>query len=161
MTWVISYRADPGARALADRHYSRQSPGAAQFVAPGSPVVLRSACGRAVWVTLAQSPEFIGHSWPDAWNNTLFRNEGAGLSSDLIREAIAATLAEWPVPLDGGVVTFVDAAKIKRKRDPGRCYLRAGFRNVGRTAGGLHVLQLLPVDMPRPRPAIGSQSRMF
>lgn len=158
--WRISYRADPVVSALADRHYSRQSVGAAQFVPPGACVVLRSLCGRAGWVTLQQRPEYVHHDWPHAWNNSLFRNDGAGLSSELIRQAVSATLAEWPVPPPQGMVTFVDPDRIRRKRDPGRCYLRAGFRRVGTTRGGLHVLQLLPEHMPAPCPAIGAQQRI-
>jgi hypothetical protein len=55
------------------------------------------------------------------------------------------------------MVTFVDAGKVRRKRDPGRCYLRAGFVRVGKTKGGLEALQLLPNRMPEPDAAIGSQ----
>ena len=51
------------------------------------------------------------------------------------------------------MITFVDTKKTRRKRDPGRCYLRAGFRNVGFTKGGLVALQLLPADMPAACPA--------
>jgi hypothetical protein len=158
--WHTSYRADPQARQLADRHYNRQSIGAPQFVPPGQCVVLRTACGRAVWVTLSQQAEYVDHAWPNAWLNSLFRNEGAGLSSALIRDAVAATLAEWPVPPVRGMVTFIDPSKVRRKRDPGRCYLRAGFRRAGFTKGGLHVLQLMPQDMPAPRAAIGTQQRL-
>jgi len=82
--------------------------------------------------------------------NTLFRNEGAGLSSQLIREAVAITRGCWPVMPARGMVTFVDPTKVRHKRDPGRCYLRAGFRRVGMTPKGLIVLQLLPQDMPEP-----------
>jgi len=78
----------------------------------------------------------------------MFRNEGAGLSSELIRAAIAETRAIWGDPPELGMVTFVDAGKVRHKRDPGRCYLRAGFRAIGHTKGGLLALQLLPADMP-------------
>jgi hypothetical protein len=50
------------------------------------------------------------------------------------------------------MVTFVDAEQVRRKRDPGRCYLRAGFCRVGQTRGGLVALQLLPEDMPEAEP---------
>lgn len=161
MRWQISYRADPPAARLADRHYNRQSVGAAQFVPPGQCVVLRSMCGRAVWVTLSQRAEFVDHDWPNAWNNSLFRNEGAGLSSELIREALAATLSIWQAPAPQGCITFVDPAKVRRKRDPGRCYLRAGFQRVGVTRGGLLVLQLAPVDFPAAQAPRGAQHRLI
>ena len=160
MRWHLSYRADRAVSAMADRHYSRRSVGAVQFVPPGACVVLRSLCGLAGWVTLKQLPEFVHHHWPHAWNNSLFRNEGAGLSSELIREAVAATLAEWPQPPRQGIVTFVDPARVRHKRDPGRCYLRAGFRSVGTTRSGLLALQLLPADMPAPCAALGAQQRI-
>ncbi len=56
-----------------------------------------------------------------------------------------------------GMVTFVDASKVRRKRDPGRCYIRAGFRRVGFTQGGLHALQLLPADWPDACPTASDQ----
>jgi hypothetical protein len=87
------------------------------------------------------------HAWAGAWVNSLFRNEGAGLSSELIREAIAVTCARWePPPL--GMVSFVDVHKTRHKRDPGRCYVKAGFKRVGFTQSGLLAVQLLPAAMP-------------
>jgi hypothetical protein len=160
MRWHVSFRCDPVGRVLADRHYNRQSVGSPQFVPPGECVVLHSVCGRAVWVTLSQQAQYVKHDWPNAWINSLFRNEGAGLSSELIRKAIAATLARWPVPAPRGMVTFVDPKKVRHKRDPGRCYIRAGFRRVGLTKGGLVVLQMQPQDMPEPCAAIGAQHAM-
>ena len=49
-----------------------------------------------------------------------------------------------------GIVTFVDADKTRRKRDPGRCYRRAGWTHVGFTKGGLYAFQQKPEDMPTP-----------
>lgn len=110
-----------------------------------------------MWVTSWPFAEWVKHAWAGAWINSIFRNEGAGLSSNLIRQAVAATRTHWPETPDLGMVTFVDATKVRRKRDPGRCYLKAGFKNVGHTQGGLVVLQLKPDDMPCPQPALGSQ----
>jgi len=36
-----------------------------------------------------------------------------------------------------GCITFVDEDKTRHKRDPGYCYLRAGYEPAGRTQGGL------------------------
>lgn len=80
------------------------------------------------------------------------------LASDMIREAVAITKWKWPNVPDLGMVTFVDRAKTKPKRDPGYCYLQAGFKPCGETKGGLVALQLLPADMPEamePLPADG------
>lgn len=157
MRWHLSYRADAPAARLADRHYNRQRPGSAQFVPPGRCFVLRTAAADAVWTTSWPFEEYVKHQWAGAWVNSLFRNESPNLSSELIREAVAATLAEWPEPPELGIVTFVDPTKVRRKRDPGRCYRRAGFRDVGTTKGGLIALQLLPAEMPEPAEAIGAQ----
>lgn len=52
------------------------------------------------------------------------------------------------------MVTFVDAKKTRRKRDPGRCFRRAGFEHVGYTKDlGLVALLLDPSRMPEPEPA--------
>ena len=55
------------------------------------------------------------------------------------------------------MVTFVDADKVRSKRDPGRCYLRAGFRRVGETQGGLLAFQMAPHEMPEPEMPMGAQ----
>lgn len=151
--WQSSWRADPVTRRLADRHYNRQRPGAPQFVPPGRCVVLRAG-ERAAWITSWPYVQFVRHAWAGAWVNSLFRNEQAGLSSDLITLAVAATRAVWPDPPPLGIVTFVDPTKIRRKRDPGRCYRRAGWHHVGYTAGGLLAFQQLPSEMPEPLPAL-------
>jgi hypothetical protein len=103
----------------------------------------------------------VKHQWAGAWINTLFRREAGPLASDLIREAIAATRFIWPDVPELGMITFIDASKVKHKRDPGRCYLRAGFKVVGKTVGGLLALQLLPCDMPDPSAPLGSSGRLF
>tara|TARA_Y100000310_G_scaffold345345_1_gene463978 strand:- start:9408 stop:9671 length:264 start_codon:yes stop_codon:yes gene_type:complete len=83
------------------------------------------------------------------------------LSSTLIRQAVAATLWKYGDPPELGMITFVNASKVKRKRDPGRCYLRAGWSRVGETQGGLIALQLLPEDMPPPVPPVHGQLRLW
>jgi hypothetical protein len=84
----------------------------------------------------------------------MFRNESPTLSSVLIRQAVAITRYAYDDadgnPPDLGMISFVNAAKVRHKRDPGRCFLKAGFRNVGATKGGLVALQLLPEDIPPP-----------
>jgi hypothetical protein len=160
MAWQLSYRASPAAARIADRHYNRQSVGSAQFVPPGRCVALRLAVGDAVWVTSWPYAEYVQHAWPGAWVCSIFRNESPHLSSDLIRQAVAVTLQIWPVPPDLGMVTFVDPAKVRHKRDPGRCFLKAGFRRVGFTQGGLVALQVLPDAMPDPAAPIGYQDRL-
>lgn len=148
MLWELSHRADPVARELADRHYNRQSIGHVQFVPPGRCVVLRTPAGDAFWVTSWPIAEYVQHDWAGAWICSAFRNESKHLSSDLVRDAVSATLSIWPEPPELGLVTFVDATKTRRKRDPGRCFRKAGFRHVGFTGKGLYALQLLPDEFP-------------
>src|SRR4051794_38203099 len=157
MRWRLSHRADPSALALADRHYNRQKPGTPQFVPPGRCVVLLTEACDALWISSWPFPEYVKHAWAGAWINSCFRNESPHLSSELILEAISATRDVWPDVPDLGMVTFVDAEKTRRKRDPGRCYRRAGFHHVGFTAGGLYTFQLPPGEMPEARKAIGTQ----
>src|SRR5262245_31285555 len=135
MIWHISDRADSKAAQIADRHYSRQKPGTPQFVPPGRCLVLWTE--KAYWVTSWPYPEFVKHAWPGAWQCSAFRNEGAGLSSKLIRQAVAATRWYFGEPPPLGMITFVDAAKVEEKEYPGWCYRRAGFRWVGHSKGGL------------------------
>lgn len=121
MLWEQSTRNDPKARALADRHYNRQKIGSPGFVPPGRCLVLyaKTETGEAVWVTSWPFAEYVMHKWAGAWVCSIFRNEGAALSSFLIREAVAATIAEFGKPPELGMVTFVNSSKVRTKRDPG------------------------------------------
>jgi hypothetical protein len=87
---------------------------------------------------------------------SLFRREPPcpHRASDLITAAVAASRAYWPDLPALGMVTFVDTRKVRHKRDPGRCYRRAGWQAVGHTAGGLLALQLLPASFPVAIPAL-------
>lgn len=158
MIWRKTWRADPQAREIADRHYNRQTVGAKQFVPPGRCVVLISECGRALWVTSWPFAQYVKHAWAGAWINSLFRNEGAGLSSELIIQAIAVTRFEWEPPTLG-MITFVDRTKV-RSTNPGYCYLKAGFEHVGETRGGLMAYQLRPDLMPIPQAPVSRQMAM-
>lgn len=146
--WVMSDRADPSAVVVADRHYNRQKPGTPQFVPPGRCVVFRTQDAGAIWVTSWPFAEFTKHAWAGAWVNTCFRRETGPLASELIASAVAATRAVWdPPPL--GIISFVDASKTRHKRDPGRCYRKAGWKHVGFSKGGLWTFQQLPSEMPQ------------
>jgi hypothetical protein len=133
--WRRVKRSDARARALADRHYSRQTVGAVDFMPAGRVFVLLTHCGRAVWGVV----ENLDPAGELRWRCSIFRNEGAGLSSELIREATTLTHVRWrrrygalpPVAL----TTEIDAASVRHKRDPGRCFFRAGWRYVRTTNG--------------------------
>lgn len=159
MRWEVGTRFDPDAAAIADRHYNRRKVGSPQFVPPGRCLVLKAP--RAFWVTSWPFAEYVKHAWPGAWVCSAFRNEGEGLSSDLIIQAVAATRYHFGEPPDLGFISFVDRDKVRSKRDPGYCYLQAGWSRVGKTKGGLIALQLLPAEMPEPEPAAGEAIPLF
>jgi len=96
--WHLSFRADPRALPLADRHYNRQKIGAPQFVPPGGCLVLLTAQADALWVTSTPKAEYTKHAWAGAWVNSTFRNESGRLSSDLIMAAVAASVAQLGQP---------------------------------------------------------------
>jgi hypothetical protein len=148
--WALSHRFDERALPLADRHYNRRKVGSPQFVPPGRCVVLLTADADALWVTSWPFAEYVRHDWPGAWVCSCFRNESEHLSSAMIREAVAVTRWRWPEIPDVGMVTFVDKAKTRQKRDPGYCFLMAGFVLAGHTKGGLVALTLAPDAMPEP-----------
>jgi len=153
--WQFSNRADTKAREIADRHYNRQKPGTPQFVPPGRCLVLYASTetGKALWVTSWPFAEYVKHAWPGAWVCSAFRNEGAGLASDMIKDAVAATKSFYGEPPPLGMITFIDTKKVKPtmvhgKPTWGRTYELAGFKPVGKTKGGLLAFQMLPEDMP-------------
>jgi hypothetical protein len=164
--WRWSHRGDKRALPLADRHYNRQKIGAPQFVPPGRCAVFLTDDADALWVTSWPLAQFVQHDWAGAMVNSLFRREGGPyLASELIIAATAATRAHWPDLPPLGIVSFVDAGKTRRKRDPGWCYRRAGWTHVGFTKAGLWVFQLKPADFPDPLPALpqfnGGQLDLF
>lgn len=160
MRWYRSDRYDVRALPLADRHYNRQKPGSPQFVPPGRCLVLLTKKADALWVTSWPYAQYVRHAWAGAWVCSCFRNESDQLSSALITQAVAATQAEFGEPPELGMVTFVDASKVRRKRDPGRCYRKAGWHVAGETKGGLVALQLDPENMPEPVAALEWQLRL-
>lgn len=157
MNWLRSWNADPAALALADKHYSRQKIGSSQMMPPGRQLVMVTGDEKAVWGTAWPYAQYVNREWADAWLCCIFRNEGDVLSSVLIREAVALTRSIYGEPPPSGFVTFINQDKVRKKRDWGRCYRKAGFVHCGYTKGGLFALQLLPRDMPDPLPFLGDR----
>jgi hypothetical protein len=159
--WRLSHRFDPSALGLADRHYNRRKVGSPQFVPPGRCLVLLTEGTDALWVTSWPFAEYVRHTWPGAWVCSCFRNEAPDryLSSDLIREAVSVTRWRFgdPPAVPWPFVTFVDRDKTRRKRDPGRCYRRAGWQAIGETKGGLVALGLASEDVGDPIEPMGAQ----
>jgi hypothetical protein len=136
--WYLTRDGDPVCRELFDRHYSRTRYADGRtpklFVGPGEKVVLRTACGLAMWVWR----KFIDDSGQQGVCCAVFRNETSHRSSDLVRQACRIADCLWP---DTRRYTFVEASKVK-SRNPGYCFLVAGWRRCGFTKRGLIVLEL-------------------
>ena len=116
---------------------------------PASCLVLLTQSADALWVTLAPQAAYVQHQWAGAWTCTLFRREPEcpHRASDLIVDAVAATRAFYGDPPSQGFITFVDRGKTRSKRDPGYCYLKAGWHSAGRTKGGLYALHLEAAEL--------------
>jgi hypothetical protein len=141
-------------------HYSRRTPGSRTFTGVGQEIVLVSECGRAVWAVVRQrTPSARGTGGsrgrtgtPDpapryVWRNMLFRNLGAGLSSELIVSATERTYQEWlarygSLPSEA-LRTEIDIRRV-RSRNPGYCYKCAGWGNPRIVRGKLYL------DAPNP-----------
>lgn len=164
MNWVRSWKADPLARAIADRHYNRHKVGHPQFVPPGRALVLRTQ--HALWITSWPFAEYVRHAWAGAWMCSCFRREGGeATAGELITEALALTRGEYGDPPPLGLVTFIDRRKVRPTKVRGASvygwtWLRVGFEHVGETKSGLMALQLkperfpAPLELPRPQLAL-------
>ena len=159
MRWAQVKRGDVFANALANRHYSRRRR-AVNVGGPGSPIVLRTPEGDALWVAARSDfPRLDAFPW--AWVNNYFRNESEHLSSELIREAVAVTLHLYGEAPADGLVTYIDPAQVSSP-NPGYCFLVAGFEPSGWTAGGhgrrsLRRLHMAPEAMPDAAPPLDLQ----
>lgn len=122
---------DPEMRALADRHYSRQTIGAREFVGNGRKLVLRDAAGEVVfgWLWPQDRYRLDGQT---GFNCTIFRNESTRQSSDIILEAERHAVAYWG---PNRCYTYVDASKV-RSTNPGFCFQMAGWQKGGRSGRG-------------------------
>ena len=161
MMWVESHRADPEVVPMADRHYNRQKVGSPQFVPPGRCHVLKIGTaeqlvtpdsGGAFWVTSWPFAEYVKHAWAGAWVCSAFRNEGAGVASELIRAAVISTAEKWPEVPWKGMVSFIDPSKVEPRMIRGRktwghSWFEAGFEHVGYTKAGLWVMQMKPAQI--------------
>jgi len=129
-TWVPVRDGDATAAALFDRHYSRNpaARGDPRVAGPGRKMVLLTPCARALFVWREfQSKDPTAA--PGDVNCAIFRNEGAGRSSDLIRAAMALAWSRWP---GARLYTYVNPRRV-RSTNPGCCFQRAGWRRCGTT----------------------------
>lgn len=132
--WLRVKKADPRAVALADGHYSRRKPGSPQFMPPGETIVLLHESLLAVfgwWRPAPSSGLAAMMNGLDGWTCTIFRNIGAGLSSELILSAedvlMRVLREEGKTCGPDGLLTYVWDDKV-RSPNPGYCFKCAGWR---------------------------------
>src|SRR5262245_17925661 len=89
---------------LADRHYSRRTPGARQFLYSGRKLVLRNTEGTVLfgWVYPDPTMRMDGQK---GYNCAIFRNESRRRSSEIILEAERMAFEKWG---PNRVYTYVD-----------------------------------------------------
>ena len=163
-SWLLSSSSDRRALNVVDGagpfdgfgpHYSRRTPGSKTFTGVGREVVLVTKCGRAVWACIYQrTPSRAGSGAsrgrtgvPDEkprflWRNMMFRNLGAGLSSDLIQDATEETYRQWVARYgelpEERLRTEIEIASVE-SANPGYCYKRAGWEKDRVVRGKLYL----------------------
>jgi hypothetical protein len=137
--WIIGQDGEKELRALYGRHYSarhyKDGRRPAKFVGPGEHIVLTLPDRTALFVWR----KFKDDSGQQGVNCAVFRNESPFLSSDLIREADAIAFFCWP---NMRHYTYVRAEAVA-SRNPGACFIFAGWHRCGYTKAGLHILERL------------------
>jgi hypothetical protein len=128
---VVTTHFDPEMAALADRHYSRRTIGARQFLYSGRKLVLRNSEGTVLFGWMYPDPA-MRMDGQVGYNNAIFRNESSRLASEIILEAEELAFAKWG---PNRLYTYIDAAKL-RGTNPGFCFLKAGWSKVGMSKGG-------------------------
>lgn len=145
--WIQVKDGNPVARALFSRHYTynrkreQMSFFAAKnrnykhFVGPGEKMVLLTPDESAMFVWR----KFRSMDNQAGVNCAVFRNEGKTRSSDLIRAAMRWAWLRWP---GERLYTYVNPGAV-RSRNPGYCFIAAGWRRCGATkAKGLLILEV-------------------
>jgi len=110
------------------------------FVGPGDKLVLRTERAEAVFVWRKFVDDCIDQRTgkkQEGVNCAVFRNESKHISSSLICQADAIADEAWT---DRRHYTYVDSKKV-RSKNPGYCFLAAGWKRAGVKKGGLHVLE--------------------
>jgi hypothetical protein len=124
-------------RQLADRHYSRRTPGARQFTYAARKLILRDTAGEVLWAWLWPQPE-LRMDGQEGYNCAIFRNESARRSSEIILEAEQHAIRYWGLRR---MFTYVGRpGRDIRSTNPGFCYLQAGWHKHGYSRHGLRLL---------------------
>jgi len=144
--WIVGQDGEPELLALYERHYScyRYADGRhrAKFVGPGEQIVLTTPKRTALFVWRRFKDACIDERTgrPQAGINcSVFRNEGPEESSDLVREADAIAFHCWAHCRH---YTYVREEAVQ-SRNPGYCFICAGWSRCGTTKSGLLILELV------------------
>jgi hypothetical protein len=170
--WSTSTKGDPRCRTLADRHYTRQTPGHPQWTRPGYSAVLYAQAERGEALFVWWRPK-----WEDGRPGTArkdglrclecthFRREGAAagipgalpIASELIRAAVvaldlpavrAALHLDAAGPITDGLISGVGSAPTSARRGrfsvPGECFARSGWTRLAKAGGRADVWYTLP-----------------
>ena len=147
--WIPIRDGDPRALGMYLRHYSchqyrdnRRAPGAwrqvRKIMGPGEYMLLMTEDARALFGWLRPMVETLDRQ--AGVRCSVFRNEGELLSSGLVREACELAWERWP---GERLYTYIDPRKVQ-SRNPGYCFLVAGWRRCGVTkVNRLLVLEIL------------------
>ena len=142
--WWLTKDGDKDCLAMYEKHYSayqyRDGRRRTQFVGPGETIVLRTFTADAVFVWRKFIDECIDPRTSEGQqgvNCAVFRNESGHLSSELIRQADAIADIAWPGERH---YTYVDAEAVA-SRNPGYCFLCAGWTRCGVTKSGKLILE--------------------
>lgn len=132
---VITTHFDAEMSMLADRHYSRRTVGARQFMNSGRKIVIRNTEGTVLFGWLWA---YDGMRMDDqiGYNCSIFRNESARRSSEIILECEQIALARWG---ENRMYTYVHPGKIL-SANPGYCFKQAGWKFLRRAKDGKHLL---------------------
>ena len=131
---IVTNHFDPEMAMLADRHYSRRSVGARQFLYSGRKIVIRDAAGLVLfgWLFPHEDKRMDKQK---GYYCAIFRNESSRKSSEIILECESIAVTRWG---PNRMYTYVDPAKILSV-NPGYCFKRAGWTNVRRENGALWI----------------------
>ena len=143
--WLPVRQTDPRAIALYRRHYSSRGLPAADYrrygiAGPGETLTLLTPLANALWLWRRH----IDDSGQRGACCAIFRTESTTvLASRLVHAACAIAWHRWP---GQRLYTYVDPRHLPKGSNPGYCFLVAGWTRLpGRTLGGLHVLERLPI----------------
>jgi len=132
---IVTTHFDGEMSMLADRHYSRRTVGARQFMYSGRKIVIRNTEGTVLfgWLWADDDKRMDGQT---GYGCSIFRNESARLSSDIILECERIALGKWG---PNRMYTYVNPGKILSV-NPGSCFKQAGWKFLRRAKDGKHLL---------------------